>query len=79
MPGQEFVYADLGPAVDEACQQFAHVSHWIDALELAGFDQRRHAGRAFAAFVRGVFIMLWPLLLRTIENRMLRPEPVCRL
>jgi NAD(P)-dependent dehydrogenase (short-subunit alcohol dehydrogenase family) len=50
-PGHEFVDALLRPAIDEACQQFGHVCQRVDAVELTGLDQRRHARPVFAALV----------------------------
>jgi hypothetical protein len=51
VPGHQLVDALLGPAVHQACQQVGDVDLRIDAIELAGLDQRRHARPVLATFV----------------------------
>ena len=42
-PWQEFVDTVVGPEIDEPGQNIGEISLRVDALELARFNQRRHA------------------------------------
>ena len=51
VPRHQVVDAFLWPAIHQACQQIGEVGLWIDAIQLAGLDERRQAGPVFAAFI----------------------------
>src|SRR3954470_18004450 len=51
VPRHQFIDAVLRPAVHQACQQISEIGLRIDAIELAGLDQRCQAGPVFSPFV----------------------------
>src|SRR3954462_245033 len=51
MPGHKLVDVRLRPTVDEARQQFGEVGLRVDAVDLAGLDQRGEIGPILPAFV----------------------------
>ncbi len=52
VPGEEVVEAGVWPEIDEAGENVGQVRVGIDAVELAGLDQRSDAGPAFRAVVK---------------------------
>jgi hypothetical protein len=51
VPGHQFIDAFLRPAVHQTSQQVAEMDLRIDAIRLAGLDQRRQTGPGFSSFV----------------------------
>jgi len=56
-PWEEFVEAIVGPEIDEADENIGEVGLRVDALELAGFNQRGNAGPIFGTVVRSGVIV----------------------
>ena len=50
-PGQQFLDPALRPAIDQAGQHLAEIALRIEAIELAGLDQRRNGGPMLTAFI----------------------------
>ena len=51
VPGEELVEAGVWPEIDEAGENVGKVGVRIDAVELAGLDQRSHDGPTFCTVV----------------------------
>lgn len=50
-PRQQVVYGAVWVVVDDLSEDAGEIGVWVDAVELAGFDQRRHPGPVLSAAI----------------------------